>query len=911
MKINARILLINFVVVALITVSSTVIFFSLTNTLLQKQQLKALSGAANDFSLEMRKEIEEAEIDFNELVSVSSNLNDITLDNSSVDLIFSSADDSLINFNNYVIKPGVKLNSKSAAISNFIKDNPDLVLRYAPVKNKLYFYGKIIDHNLLNKISERIDAEAAFISGGKVFESSNEAGNSVFLNQILEASKYFKLDNPESYSKRLEGNDFLAVRVNLQNYFSIEDEPEFIIFTVNKETSQFRSTMGMIMGIMLFAGIALSLILVLLFTSKFRRQVTLLSKATRIIRGGDLSYRVPVISKDEMGKFGSTFNNMLDELEKRIRAEEDYSDFIKLINKNPTLKEISDAALAKIVHTTELSAGVLFSTVEGGLEFISSYGIEKEFINETWQINFYRKAIEQKEIIELKFEERFPVIKTGLSEIELRYIVLVPIIYGEKVISVMELVSEKLPAMDIKEYINNIKDQLAIGLTNAKAFHQLEEIVDELKKLNEDYQKQNEKIVGQNDELKKLHHNLEVKANELEVQKQKAVELSKTKSQFLATVSHELKTPLNSILGLSELVLKQGNGNEESKRRLEIVLKNGKKLLSLINNILEFSKAEAGKIEIKKEEFYLSRLSDDISDFISPLTAEKNLAFTIKTPENTDYSLLTDREKLEQILLNLLSNAVKFTDDGFVKMFVSVLNNSDLQIKVADSGIGISEEDQKIIFEEFRQIDGSESRKYGGTGLGLSISAKYSEFLGGSLTFKSEAGLGTTFTLTLPGCVAGKSEFKKMPDIKKNNLNLKEKTLKNNVLIVDDDSDTLFTVGEIIKSLGCDVEFAKDGIECLEKLEDSTPDIILLDIMMPKMDGFETIKNIRNKEKLKNIPVFALTAHAMLDDKGVIEKNGFNDIVTKPLDTSVLAFKVQREFNKFSRALKYEENISS
>ena len=131
------------------------------------------------------------------------------------------------------------------------------------------------------------------------------------------------------------------------------------------------------------------------------------------------------------------------------------------------------------------------------------------------------------------------------------------------------------------------------------------------------------------------------------------------------------------------------------------------------------------------------------------------------------------------------------------------------------------------------------------------------------------------------------------------------------MLIVDDDSDTLFTVGEIIKSLGCDVRFANDGIECLERLEESIPDIILLDIMMPKMDGFETIKQIRSKRELKNIPVFALTAHAMLDDKDVVEKNGFNDIITKPLDTSILAFKVQRVFNKFERALRYEENISS
>ena len=778
MKINARILLINFVVVALITVSSTVIYFSLTNSLLQSQQMKSLSGASNDFSLELRKEIEETEIDFSNLVPVSSGFKDIDLNSSSIDILFTSDNDSLINFNNFFVKTGVKVNSKSSLISKFIKDNPNLVLKYAPVKDNFYFYGKIIDHTLLDKIAERIDADIAFIYGGKVIESSNEAGNTGYREEILSASETFKSETPESYSKHLEGNDFLAVRGNIKNYFAYENDPEFIIFTLNKETSQFRSTMGMIMGIMLFAGIALSLILVLLFTSKFRRQVNLLSKSTKIIRGGDLSYRVPVISKDEMGKFGSTFNNMLDELEKRIKAEEDYSDFIKLINKNPSFKEISDAVLAKIVATTELSMGVLFNSVDDELEFISSYGIEKEFINEPWQINFYRKAIEQKEVVELKFEDRFPVIKTGLSEIELRYILIIPIIYGSRVVAVMELASEKIPNFNVKEYIENIKDQLAIGLTNAKAFNQLEDIVAELQKLNDDYQKQNEQIVGQNDELKNLHHDLEIKAAELEIQKQRAVELSKTKSQFLATVSHELKTPLNSILGLSELVLKQGDGNEESKRRLEIVLKNGKKLLSLINNILEFSKADSGKIEIKKVNFNLSGLTEDISDFIAPLAAAKNLVLTINAPKDTDYTIFSDKEKLEQILLNLLSNAVKFTDEGFVKMLASVNENSELQIKVSDSGIGISEDDRKIIFEEFRQIDGSESRKYGGTGLGLSISAKYAEFLGGSLTFQSEEGVGTTFTLTLPNCIAGRKEFSSPPRLEKNNLNLKRKSAK-------------------------------------------------------------------------------------------------------------------------------------
>jgi two-component system chemotaxis sensor kinase CheA len=324
--------------------------------------------------------------------------------------------------------------------------------------------------------------------------------------------------------------------------------------------------------------------------------------------------------------------------------------------------------------------------------------------------------------------------------------------------------------------------------------------------------------------------------------------------------------------------------------------------------------------------------------------AEKKLAFNIIMKEKIDYLIKTDKQKLDHILTNLIGNAIKFTERGRVTLKVSSENANDILFEVIDTGIGISEANQKHIFEEFKQLDSGNARKYSGAGLGLAICKSYAEILNAELTVSSKVQEGSNFSLNLKNViieeldinpeddfilnVEDKEEYsretteekisgKKPKEEKPSDKNKTEdkteisaddidtkltKDSKNyKILVVDDDNDTLFTVGEILQNLGYETTFATNGVECLNSLESSVPDMVLLDIMMPKMDGFETIKKIRSMPKFSNLLVIALTAHAMLDDKFIIEESGFNDLITKPVDNVTLKFKINQAITNHGR----------
>jgi two-component system chemotaxis sensor kinase CheA len=470
---------------------------------------------------------------------------------------------------------------------------------------------------------------------------------------------------------------------------------------------------------------------------------------------------------------------------------------------------------------------------------------------------------------------------------------------------------------------------LAIGLTNAKAVVQLENFVIELKKLNEEYQRQNIQIKKQNETLIKLSNQLKAKAEELALQKERAEESTKLKSQFLASMSHELRTPMNSILGLTELIVEKAQLSGKNKERLEVVLKNGKRLMSLINDILDLSKIESGKMEIRDEDVLLEEMIEEVSSNIRPLALEKGISFVIQRKCNTRIIVNTDRVRVTQVLINLLGNGIKFTEKGKIELVVSLALDKMLQFAVSDTGIGISEDNQKLIFEEFRQLDGSTTRKYSGTGLGLAICKKIIDLLGGKIWLESAEGKGSTFLFTIP--IQYQHEGEKETSQSNNLDGLRKKTQRslsliddreikvekfiNNssarillddhsndyygqVLIVDDDADTLFTLNEIVQAVGCKTHLAKSGIECLRLLEQIHPDLILLDIMMPEMDGFQTLNNIRANNHLADIPIYAVTAKAMSGDKEIILKHGFNDYIAKPVNSTIISNKIEQLFSK-------------
>lgn len=1161
MKINARILLIILTVVAFVSFASTAIYNSLANSFLQSQHAKTLLNSANLFIFSFQLQMEKTEDNFQKIIFDDKNISAVDLSGSGVDFIFTLDENNEINYKNFTAQNYIE--RSAVTLTEFISANRNIILKYKNIEGENYYYGFFVTEQLLSEVSEKIQAEISLVVDNNIMGVSNSKTNqlyNVYLERSYSSLKY--KNNFDLSGEELENTDFLASIYTPSNILTPAGRISFIIFSASKEAVEFREAMRFISILVIGVSIALSVIIVLIFTTKLRKQMSLLSETAEITSRGNLSHRTKIILKDEIGNFGEAFNKMLDDLMAKEKAEKDYSEFITLLNKNPTLIEVSDQALAKIITSTGVTLGLLYLVEENQLRMVSTFGISDKVIKPSGEIDFYKNVVKKKEIAEFDFKNNHPVIRTGIAEIKIEYLLVAPIIYNKNVIAIIELASEKKPVEDVKNYIEKIQEQLAVGLTNAKALEQLEKIVEELQNLNEQYQKQNKQITEQNQQLLELHERLKQNAEELERQREKAVELTNVKSDFLASMSHELRTPLNSILGLTELVVKDFSTTSKTKERLNIVLRNGHKLLTLINNILEFSKIESGKVELKKDEFSLKEFAAEIFSFIEPLVMEKNLSFSLMYDFKNDKLIESDKSKIEQIIINLLGNAVKFTEHGKINMKFSTFGNN-LEIEVADTGIGIDENNMNEIFHEFKQLDSSTSRNYGGTGLGLAICKKYVSFLKGELKVNSKPGEGSKFTVLLPGIikeelidiklddlktitqfedlhdspfvllinnnqqvqkligdylrtnnynvkifngggsaldfiknekpsaviidinitditawefviqsaknltfgipvlitsidekrkvgygfsvykyiqweekidlenilhfsnkfnsilfVSKEREVKKsvasqtidfiddFPDVeeistfkeydliiinisqkgfsgidlyfelkknkstrrvsiifeiddeltaeKVNGLNnrIKELAVKENhhpmdvlkvirdrlqisndpqniidlshenpnsdsvnfipavketrkgkVLIVDDDNDTLFTVGEIVNDLGFETYYAKNGVECLLSLNNILPDIILLDIMMPQMDGFETIRRIRANENYKHLTVIALTAYAMLDNKEIIEKNGFNDLITKPVKNIEIKTKLKNFMNQLMRKI--------
>jgi signal transduction histidine kinase/CheY-like chemotaxis protein len=858
MKISLRIILINFVVVVLVMSVTAIAFYSIMYKTLTSQKSKGLITSANNFSYAYQKTLLNYEDEFIGLTS--ENIDNIfryrNLRTHNLDFVLEAQPDGKKRIIKKSFTPDVNIPKKSFTLDRFLEYNPYAIISEVKDSERIIYYGLILDEELLNEFAGKISADVAVIWNDIAADISNSAVNKNYIYILSQAGMFLSGEkNFEIYTQGLESDDILATLYKPFTDHPHNKEISFLIFTQMGEAAELRSTLRGLFVTIGITGIALSLILTFLFTGKLRKQIIDLSNATEKTKSGDFKNKITIRSKDEIGKLGQAFNLMLDELAKNQKAKKEYSEFITLINQNPSLNEISEAALNKIISTCGFVVGALYFVEDDELRLLSAFGFEKVKSVKKENFSFSERVIQCKEIVEIVSEDELPVVSVGLVNFKLKYLLLVPVIYNNKVISVLELGSVNKPTEEAREYLEKIKDQLAIGLTNAKALVQLEDFVRELKKLNDDYHKQNVQIKNQNEILVNLHQELKEQARELEIQKQKAVESTKLKSQFLASMSHELRTPMNSILGLTELILEKADLNEKNQERLGVVLNSGRRLMTLINDILDLSKIEAGKMEIRIEEVILEELISEVSNSISPLVINKGIEFNVECEINTGIIIHTDMGRVVQVLINLLDNATKFTDKGEVKFKISS-SGDRLVFDVIDTGIGISEEDQKVVCEEFRQADGSSSRKYGGTGLGLSICKKIADLLGGDLSLTSKMGYGSTFTFKIPLKYVSpdKKEISERVDV-----STLIKNRRHPILVIDDDKEVRYTIGQYILSWGYEVIFAEDGDKGIQMAIDKQPFAITLDIMMPNKDGWSVLKELKENEVTKDIPVIVIS----------------------------------------------------
>ncbi|MFG2924075.1 HAMP domain-containing protein [Streptomyces sp. NPDC048305] len=766
------------------------------------------------------------------------------------------------------------------------------------------------------------------------------------------------------------------------------------------------------------------------------RQVRAIAAVATAVTRGDLNLKIDVDAAGEIQVLQDNINTMIANLRDTTLANKE-QDWLKgnlarisgLMQGRRDLDDVASLIMSELTPVVSAQHGAFFLAMSTGdgdevgsdtgkensyeLRMRGSYGYSAGSMPTSFRPGetLIGTAAEEKRTIQVdNVPPGYLKISSGLGEAPPAHVIVLPVVFEGQVLGVIELASFQPFTHIQRDFLNQLAEMIAtsvntisVNTKTEKLLEQSQELTEQLRDRSQELENRQKALQASNAELEEKaellaqqNRDIEVKNTEIEearqVLEERAEQLAvsmRYKSEFLANMSHELRTPLNSLLILAKLLADNAEGNLSPKQVefAETIHGAGSDLLQLINDILDLSKVEAGKMDVSPTRIALVQLVDYVEATFRPLTAEKGLDFSVRVSPELPATLHTDEQRLLQVLRNLLSNAVKFTDSGAVELVIrpagadvpnsirehlleaGSLRDADgdlIAFSVTDTGIGIASSKMLVIFEAFKQADGTTSRKYGGTGLGLSISREIARLLGGEIHAASEPGRGSTFTLYLPlhaselppqgypqvgagpieahgasgegalhleasqdsaaqlplgdpagsagvfrrrrkalGGGAGRPALpnggqaeaapsvapeewvqsaQEEPEPRRTFRFQGEK-----VLIVDDDIRNVFALTSVLEQHGLSVLYAengREGIEVLEQHDDVT--IVLMDIMMPEMDGYATTTAIRRMPQFAGLPIVALTAKAMKGDREKAIDCGASDYVTKPVDSDHL-----------------------
>ena len=679
--------------------------------------------------------------------------------------------------------------------------------------------------------------------------------------------------------------------------------------------------------------IVLSLVTIIFFwrtfnrlTTSFHGQLAILNETTTRFGSGDFHARVGGLNDVELDRFGQTFNRMADILQERQDALKDRDVLESVLQLNMVLTKsfnldiLAQEFLQHLLSLLDLQLGALYLQEQDGqrLRLFAAQGLYQRVLETEFQVGegVVGRVAQSREAFYLapKQEQSGETfyIKTLLGAVLPNSLYHIPLVAGEDVLGVLCVGSVYPMNENARNVLNVVSSNLANAISNTRAYQRVEEQADELTRRSLEQEQTNKALRRQRDDLRVLNIALE--------------EANRARSQFLSTMSHELRTPLTSIIGFSQILLRGADITPLSHRQksnIERILKNGQHLLSLINDVLDLAKIEAGRMDINYRQVHLQELLTTLVEETQSLIIERGLRLNMHV-EPEVAMLETDPVKLRQIITNLLSNAVKFTEKGEIVITARQVTTAAIQgiagtegekqvaISIQDTGIGIAKEQQEHIFEAFYQGDGSNTRKHGGTGLGLSIVYQLTTLLGGTLHVQSSPGQGSIFTLFLP--VHARSTSVMQQNLRLHTLTSSERgresrktrqleqparTRRNDtssdeyyvVLSVDDNPDILNMIDAALEGSSYRVVSVSDPTKVMRMIDELQPSAITLDVMMPDMNGWQLLHQLKSNPRTAKIPVIMLT---VLEDRSTGYVLGADEYLIKPVERTALLSTLNR-----------------
>ncbi|WP_203832532.1 ATP-binding protein, partial [Actinoplanes lobatus] len=689
-------------------------------------------------------------------------------------------------------------------------------------------------------------------------------------------------------------------------------------------------------------------------------QLRAIAEVSTAVTRGDLTQSVAVEAQGEVAELKDNINQMIVTLRDttKTNAEQGWLDsnlarIGGLLQGQRDVGEVCRMIMTEVTPLVDAQLGAFFlvdnEEATTRLRLAAAYGYvarDHEVIFGPGEGLVGQAAVSRRTIRVRATHDGILTMRSGLLAMPPSDLVVLPVLFEGEMLGVIEFASVAAFNGLHLTFLERLVATIGVALNTIQANRRTEELLAQSQRLAREMQDQSAELQRTNAELEdkakllsEQKANIELKNREIELARlgleEKAQQLSRAntyKSEFLANMSHELRTPLNSLLLLARLLADNTEQNLSGKQIefAKTIHSAGSDLLSLIDDILDLSKIEAGRMDVEPDVVDFDGMRSYVEQAFSPQAEEKGLEFRVAVAPELPDSIVTDPQRLQQILRNLLSNAVKFTDNGSVTLSIfSAVLDSDVEapaslhaarqvvaFAVSDTGIGISDEKLAIIFEPFQQADGTTTRKYGGTGLGLSISREFAALLGGTITVSSEPGAGSTFTLYMPeALVPDVIPMPALPSVPAKAISVRpaasldmplmempprveEKPVMTpagrklegvTVLIIDDDVRNVFALTSALEMQGLHVLYSDNGVDGVRILaEHPEVDIVLMDAMMPDQDGYETTRGIRRNQRFRDLPVVFLTAKAMPGDRESAIAAGASDYITKPVDLDEL-----------------------